>query len=48
MFLFERDRTQKGRGRERGDTESEAGSRLSAGGTEPDAGLELMSLEIMS
>ena len=30
-----------------GDTESEAGSRLWAVGTEPDAGLELTSREIM-
>ena len=36
-----------GRGREReGDTESEAGSRLWAVSTEPDAGLELVNLEI--
>ena len=31
-----------------GDTESETGSRLRAVGTEPDAGLELMSCEIMT
>ena len=36
-----------GEGRE-GDTESEAGSRLQADGTEPDAGLELMNYEIMT
>ena len=39
----------KGRERERErDTESEAGSRLWAVSTEPDAGLELMSYEIMT
>ena len=38
-----------GRGAERGgDTESEAGSRLWAFSTEPDAGLELTDHEIMS
>ena len=38
-----------GRGAEReGDTESEAGSRLWAVGTEPDAGLELPDREIMT
>ena len=38
-----------GRGREReGDTESEAGSRLRAVSTEPDAGLELTDREIMA
>ena len=31
-----------------GDTESQAGSRLRAAGTEPDAGLELANREIMS
>ena len=36
-----------GEGAEReGDTESEAGSRLRAVGTEPDAGLELTSREV--
>ena len=34
--------------RERGDTESEAGSRLRAVSTEPDAGLELTDREIMT
>ena len=39
----------RGRGREReGDIESEAGSRLPAVSTEPDAGLELMNLEIVT
>ena len=38
-----------GGGAEReGDTESEAGSRLRAVSTEPDAGLELMNHEIMT
>ena len=38
-----------GGGAERdGDTESEAGSRLCAGSTEPNAGLELMNHEIMT
>ena len=38
-----------GGGAERGgDTESEAGSRLRAVGTEPDAGLELKNHEIMA
>ena len=31
-----------------GDTDSEAGSRLGAGSTEPDAGLELTSRELMT
>ena len=40
---------QAGGGAEReGDTESEAGSRLRAVSTEPDAGLELMDCEIMT
>ena len=43
----EREREQGG-GRERGDTESEAGSRLQAVSTEPKAGLELMNREIMT
>ena len=41
-----------GRGRERwgpgGDTESKAGSRLRAVSAEPDAGLKLIDLEIMT
>ena len=37
------------RGREReGDTESETGSRIQAVSTEPDVGLELMNLKIMT
>ena len=40
---------QAGEGAEReGDTESEAGSRLQAVSTEPDAGLEPTGLEIMT
>ena len=39
----------QGRGREReGDTESEAGSRIWAVSTEPDAGLELTECEIVT
>ena len=38
---------EQGKGRE-GDTEFEAGSRLRAVSTEPDAGLELMNWEIMT
>ena len=38
-----------GRGREtEGDTESEAGSRLRAVSTEPDAGLKLTNREVMT
>ena len=50
LFLRERETGYEwGRGRERdGDTGSEAGSRLPAVSTEPDAGLELMNHEIMS
>ena len=39
--------SEKGEERE-GDTESEAGSRLSAVSTEPDMGLKPMNLEIMT
>ena len=52
FFIFERERKTKcerGRGGERGDTESEAGSRLRAvSSTEPDAGLEPTNCEIMT
>ena len=52
LFIFEREREikhEQGRVRERdGDTESEAGSRLRAVSTEPDAGLELTNCEIMT
>ena len=43
----ERDRAQAGEEQREGDTDSKAGSRLWAVRTEPDAGLELMSCEIM-
>ena len=50
MFILERERQSvKGRDTEReGDTESEAGSRLQAVSTEPDAGLEPKNCEIMT
>ena len=50
LFLTERERqSMSGGGAEReGDTESEAGSRLWAVSTEPDAGLELTDREIMT
>ena len=52
VYLFLRQREtehERGRVRERkGDTESEAGSRLWAVSTEPDAGLELTNWEIMA
>ena len=49
LFLRESDTEHKWeRGRERGDTESEAGSRLRAVDTGPDAGLELMDRETMT
>ena len=52
IFLRERECTRahtSGGGAEReGDTESEAGSRLRAISTEPDAGLQPMNCEIMT
>ena len=49
LFIFDRERQSTSRGgAERGDTESEAGSRLPAVSTEPDAGLELTNHEIMT
>ena len=52
MFIYfrERERAQAraGRAEREGDTESEAGSRLRALSTEPDAGLEPMNCEIMT
>ena len=52
MYLFSRDRERQrtsGGGAEReGDTASEAGSRLQAVSTEPDAGLEPTNREIMT
>ena len=51
-FIFERERkkesTNRGGAEREGDTESEAGSRLRAVGTEPDMGLELSNLEIVT
>ena len=49
LFIFETERQSMSRGgAERGgDTESGAGSRLSAVSTEPNAGLELTNCEIM-
>ena len=47
--MTERDRAQAGMGqRERGDTESEAGSTLQAVSTEPDEGLKLTNHKIMT
>ena len=50
LFLRERKRqsTSRGVAEREGDTESEAGSRLLAVSTEPDAGLEPMNQEIMT
>ena len=44
----ERQRASRGRGEREGDTKSEAGSRLSAVSTEPNAGLEPTNCEIMT
>ena len=51
MFIYfweEIDRAWAGKEKERGDTESETGSRLWAVSTEPHAGLELTDREIMT
>ena len=50
LFIFEteRDRAWTGEGQREGDTESEAGSRLRAVSTEPEAGLDLTDREIMT
>ena len=52
LFIFERERERQrasGGGAEReGDTKSEAGSRLRAVGTQPDAGLEPTNREIVT
>ena len=50
LLIFERERQSESRGgaEREGGTESEAGSGHRAVGTEPDAGLELTSLEIMT
>ena len=50
MVIFEKQRqsTSQGGAEREGDTESEAGSRLQAVGTEPDAGLEPTNRKIMT
>ena len=50
MFIFQGERQSMSREgtKRKGDTESEAGSRLWAVSTEPDTGLELISHEIMT
>ena len=52
IYLFLRDRERQDMSREgaerEGDTESKAGSRLRAGSTEPDVGLEPTNREIMT
>ena len=50
LFLRDRERQRMSRGgaEREGDTEFQAGSRLRAVSTEPDAGLELSSCEIMT
>ena len=47
MFIFERQSMSGGGAQREGDTDSEAGSRLLAVNTEPDAGLEPTNREIM-
>ena len=48
LLLRERQSMSGGGAEREGDTESEAGSRLRAVSTEPDAGLELMTREIVT
>ena len=48
LVIFERQRQHEQGEAERGDPESEAGSRLQAVSTEPKAGLRLMDFEIMT
>ena len=49
LFTFDRQNTSGGGAeRDNGDTESEAGSKLWAVSTEPDAGLELTNHEVMT
>ena len=48
LFLREREHTSRGGAEREGDTESEAGSRLRAVSTEPDAGLKPTNREIMT
>ena len=48
LNLFSRERARAGEGRRERERESEAGSRLGAVSTEPDAGLELTNRETMT
>ena len=48
LFLRQRESTNGGGAERKGDTESEAGSRLRAISPEPDAGLELRDREIVT
>ena len=48
LFLRERQSVSRGAAEREGDTECEAGSRLRAVSTEPDAGLEPTDREIMT
>ena len=48
MFIFKRESVNGGGVEREGDTESSAGSRLSAVSTEPDVGLQITNHEIMS
>ena len=50
LFTFEigRQTANGGQAEREGDTEAEAGSRLRAVGTEPDAGLELVDQEVVT
>ena len=48
MFIFERQSVSGGGAEREGDTESEAGSRLQAVSTEPNAGLELIDCGMMT
>ena len=48
LFFFLRDSASRGGAETQGDTESEAGFRLRAVSTDPDAGLEPMNREIMT
>ena len=47
-LFFERQSTSQGGAEREGDAESEAGSRLRAVSTEPNAGIELTDYEIMT
>ena len=48
LFIFERQSVSRGGAEKEGDTESEAGSRLRAVSTEPDAGVEVTNHEIVT